>query len=46
MSTSQYRYPGPRSFTKEDRLLFVGRESDIEQLENLIELKKNHGRIR
>ena len=40
MSTSQYRYPGPRSFTKEDRLLFVGRESDIEQLENLIELKK------
>src|SRR5688500_6078231 len=40
MSNSHYRYPGPRSFTKEDRLLFVGREMDIEQLENLIELKK------
>ncbi len=36
----QYRYPGTRPFTENDRHLFFGRNNDIKQLAELIVLEK------
>jgi hypothetical protein len=36
----QYRYPGTRPFTEDDRALFFGRKEDIERLSNQIKLEQ------
>ncbi len=36
----QYRYPGPRSFTENDRELFFGRNKEIRKLTELMVIEK------
>lgn len=40
MEQKQYRYPGTRPFSKNDRHLFFGRNNDIKQLSELIVIEK------